>query len=142
MRQGGSAFFRDSTPPFEILSACCSLVTESQTLFNGKYSVPSWAPAPHSTPLSLVSCFISVHSSSFVFFRYFSLCSTHPTPYTLGEMISNMHVPSSLTEALSLGLNPRTDWMIKVYAFDFLRQCLLERGPKGIQEVAQILRRF
>jgi len=55
----------------------------------------------------------------------------------LGEMISNMDVPSSLTEALSLGLNPRSDWMMKVYAFDFLRQCLLERGPKGIQEVAQ-----
>jgi CLIP-associating protein 1/2 len=48
-----------------------------------------------------------------------------------------MDMSSSLTEALSLGLNPRTDWMIKVYAFDFLRQCLLERGPKGIQEVAQ-----
>ncbi|KAG2662518.1 hypothetical protein PVAP13_1KG542500 [Panicum virgatum] len=55
----------------------------------------------------------------------------------LGEMISNMNVPSSLTEALSLGFNPRSDWMMKVYAFDFLRQCLLERGPKGIQEVAQ-----
>ncbi|CAN6252821.1 unnamed protein product [Urochloa humidicola] len=55
----------------------------------------------------------------------------------LGETISNMDVPSSLTEALSLGLNPRSDWMMKVYAFDFLRQCLLERGPKGIQEVAQ-----
>ncbi|CAL4885997.1 unnamed protein product [Urochloa decumbens] len=55
----------------------------------------------------------------------------------LGEMISSMDVPSSLTEALSLGLNPRSDWMMKVYAFDFLRQCLLERGPKGIQEVAQ-----
>ncbi|PUZ78233.1 hypothetical protein GQ55_1G436800 [Panicum hallii var. hallii] len=55
----------------------------------------------------------------------------------LGDMISNMDVPSSLTEALSLGLNQRSDWMMKVYAFDFLRQCLLERGPKGIQEVAQ-----
>jgi CLIP-associating protein 1/2 len=55
----------------------------------------------------------------------------------LGEMISNMDLPSSLTEALSLGLNPRSDWMMKVYALDFLRQCLLERGPKGIQEVAQ-----
>ncbi|XP_062221558.1 CLIP-associated protein-like isoform X2 [Phragmites australis] len=55
----------------------------------------------------------------------------------LGEMISNMDVPSSLTEALSLGLNPRSDWMMRVYAFNFLRQCLLERGPKGIQEVAQ-----
>ncbi|OEL27275.1 CLIP-associated protein [Dichanthelium oligosanthes] len=55
----------------------------------------------------------------------------------LGEMISNMDVPSSLTEALSLGLNPTSDWMMKVYAFDFLRQCVLERGPKGIQEVAQ-----
>ncbi|RCV08910.1 hypothetical protein SETIT_1G364800v2 [Setaria italica] len=55
----------------------------------------------------------------------------------LGEMISNMDLPSSLTEALSLGLNPRSDWMMKVYALDFLKQCLLERGPKGIQEVAQ-----
>ncbi|TVU27720.1 hypothetical protein EJB05_19217, partial [Eragrostis curvula] len=55
----------------------------------------------------------------------------------LGEMISNMDVPSSLTEALSLGLNPRSDWMMRVYAFNFLRQCLVERGPKGMQEVAQ-----
>ncbi|KAF8691731.1 hypothetical protein HU200_040122 [Digitaria exilis] len=55
----------------------------------------------------------------------------------LGEAINNMDVPSSLTEALSLGLNPRSDWMMKVYAFDFLRQCILERGPKGIQEVVQ-----
>ncbi|GJN22547.1 hypothetical protein PR202_gb10123 [Eleusine coracana subsp. coracana] len=55
----------------------------------------------------------------------------------LGEMVSNMDAPSSLTEALSLGANPRSDWMMRVYAFNFLRQCLLERGPKGIQEVAQ-----
>nr|CAB3451488.1 unnamed protein product [Digitaria exilis] len=31
----------------------------------------------------------------------------------LGEAINNMDVPSSLTEALSLGLNPRSDWMMK-----------------------------
>lgn len=54
-----------------------------------------------------------------------------------GEMVNSMDVPSSLTEALSLGVNPRSDWMMRVYAFDFLRQSLLERGPKGIQEVAQ-----
>uniref|UniRef100_A0A0E0NMT3 TOG domain-containing protein n=1 Tax=Oryza rufipogon TaxID=4529 RepID=A0A0E0NMT3_ORYRU len=41
----------------------------------------------------------------------------------LGEMVSNMDVPSSLTEALSLGLKPKSDWMM--------------RGPRGIQEVAQ-----
>ncbi|KAF0935386.1 hypothetical protein E2562_032657 [Oryza meyeriana var. granulata] len=55
----------------------------------------------------------------------------------LGEMVSNMDVPSSLTEALSLGLNPRSDWMMRVYAFNFLRQSLLEQGPRGVQEVAQ-----
>uniref|UniRef100_A0A0E0K6V2 TOG domain-containing protein n=1 Tax=Oryza punctata TaxID=4537 RepID=A0A0E0K6V2_ORYPU len=41
----------------------------------------------------------------------------------LGEMVSNMDVPSSLTEALSMGLKPKSDWMM--------------RGPRGIQEVAQ-----
>ncbi|EEE58040.1 hypothetical protein OsJ_08868 [Oryza sativa Japonica Group] len=55
----------------------------------------------------------------------------------LGEMVSNMDVPSSLTEALSLGLKPKSDWMMRVYAFNFLRQSLLEQGPRGIQEVAQ-----
>jgi CLIP-associating protein 1/2 len=54
-----------------------------------------------------------------------------------GEMVGNMDVPSSLTEALSLGVDPRSDWMMRVYAFNFLRRCLLEHGPKGIQEVAQ-----
>lgn len=61
----------------------------------------------------------------------------HEKQLILGEMVNNMDVPSSITEALSLGLNPRSDWMMKVYAFSFLRQCLLERGSKGTQEVAQ-----
>ncbi|XP_066320786.1 CLIP-associated protein-like [Miscanthus floridulus] len=61
----------------------------------------------------------------------------HEKQLILGEMVNNMDVPSSLTEALSLGLNPRSDWMMKVYAFSFLRQCLLERGSKSTQEVAQ-----
>ena len=52
-------------------------------------------------------------------------------------MANSMDVPSSLTGALSLGLNPKSDWMMRVYAFNFLRQHLQERGPKGIQEVAQ-----
>ncbi|KAG8060727.1 hypothetical protein GUJ93_ZPchr0002g26227 [Zizania palustris] len=55
----------------------------------------------------------------------------------MSEMANNMDVPSSLTEALSLGLNPRSDWMTRVYAFNFLRQRLLEHGPRGFQEVAQ-----
>ncbi|XP_037446383.1 CLIP-associated protein-like [Triticum dicoccoides] len=55
----------------------------------------------------------------------------------IGEMANSMDVPSSLTGALSLGLNPKSDWMMRVYAFNFLRQHLQERGPKGIQEVAQ-----
>ncbi|KAI4983049.1 hypothetical protein ZWY2020_023541 [Hordeum vulgare] len=55
----------------------------------------------------------------------------------IGEMTNSMDVPSSLPGALSLGLNPKSDWMMRVYAFNFLRQHLLERGPKGIQEVAQ-----
>jgi CLIP-associating protein 1/2 len=61
----------------------------------------------------------------------------HEKQLILGEMVNNMDVPSSLTEALSLGLNPRSDWMMKAYAFSFLRQCLLERGSKSTQEVAQ-----
>ncbi|OQU85948.1 hypothetical protein SORBI_3004G344200 [Sorghum bicolor] len=61
----------------------------------------------------------------------------HEKQLILGEMVNNMDVPSSLTEALSLGLNPISDWMMKVYAFSFLRQCLLERGSKSTQEVAQ-----
>uniref|UniRef100_A0A453Q1V0 TOG domain-containing protein n=1 Tax=Aegilops tauschii subsp. strangulata TaxID=200361 RepID=A0A453Q1V0_AEGTS len=55
----------------------------------------------------------------------------------IGETANSMDVPSSLTGALSLGLNPKSDWMMRVYAFNFLRQHLQERGPKGIQEVAQ-----
>uniref|UniRef100_A0ACD5YW68 Uncharacterized protein n=1 Tax=Avena sativa TaxID=4498 RepID=A0ACD5YW68_AVESA len=55
----------------------------------------------------------------------------------LGEMVNSMDVPSSLTGALSLGLNPKSDWMMRVYAFNFLQQSLLEQAPKGIQEVAQ-----
>ncbi|KAM0847779.1 hypothetical protein ACQ4PT_054812 [Festuca glaucescens] len=54
----------------------------------------------------------------------------------LGEMVNSMDVPSSLTGALSLGLNPKSDWMMRVYAFNFLQQSLLEQAPKGIQEVA------
>ncbi|KAM3245146.1 hypothetical protein ACQJBY_056463 [Aegilops geniculata] len=55
----------------------------------------------------------------------------------IGEMANSIDVPSSLNGALSLGLNPKSDWMMRVYAFNFLRQHLQERGPKGLQEVAQ-----
>lgn len=42
--------------------------------------------------------------------------------------------PASLSEALSEGLSPSSDWCARVSAFNYLRT-LLQQGPKGIQEV-------
>ncbi|KAF2292655.1 hypothetical protein GH714_026440 [Hevea brasiliensis] len=44
--------------------------------------------------------------------------------------------PASLTDALSEGLSPSSDWNARVAAFNHLRS-LLQQGPKGIQEVIQ-----
>ncbi|XXG42694.1 hypothetical protein AAC387_Pa01g2909 [Persea americana] len=44
--------------------------------------------------------------------------------------------PASLSEALSEGLSPSSDWCARVSAFNYLRT-LLQQGPKGIQEVTQ-----
>jgi CLIP-associating protein 1/2 len=60
----------------------------------------------------------------------------------LGEMVNSMDVPSSLTGALSLGLNPKSDWMMRVYAFNFLQQSLLEQAPKAFRKLHRILRRL
>lgn len=53
-----------------------------------------------------------------------------------GEMSSYMDSPASLTDALSEGLSPSSDWMARVSAFNYLRT-LLQLGPKGIQEIMQ-----
>ncbi|XP_010263998.1 PREDICTED: CLIP-associated protein-like [Nelumbo nucifera] len=54
----------------------------------------------------------------------------------LGEMSSYMDGPASLSEALTEGLSPSSDWCARVAAFNYLRT-LLQQGPKGIQEVTQ-----
>ncbi|XP_072993824.1 CLIP-associated protein-like isoform X1 [Typha latifolia] len=54
----------------------------------------------------------------------------------LGEMAAHIDVPSSLSEALTEALNPRSDWITRIFAFDLLRS-VLQQGPKGIQEVTQ-----
>ncbi|KAE8730604.1 CLIP-associated protein [Hibiscus syriacus] len=55
---------------------------------------------------------------------------------SLGEMSSYVEGPASLSEALSEGLSPSSDWSARVAAFTYLRS-LLQKGPKGIQEVVQ-----
>lgn len=59
-----------------------------------------------------------------------------PTQFKLGEMPGYADVPSSLTEALTEGLNPKSDWIMRVFVFNFLKS-LLNHGPKGLQEVLQ-----
>ena len=44
--------------------------------------------------------------------------------------------PTSLSDALSEGLSPNSDWMVRVSAFNYL-QTLLKQGYKGIQEISQ-----
>ncbi|KAJ9176533.1 hypothetical protein P3X46_011836 [Hevea brasiliensis] len=55
---------------------------------------------------------------------------------SLGEMSNYVEGPASLTDALSEGLSPSSDWNARVAAFNYLRS-LLQQGPKGIQEVIQ-----
>lgn len=54
----------------------------------------------------------------------------------LGEMSNYTDGPASLSDALSEGLSPSSDWCARVAAFNYLRS-LLQQGPKGIQEVIQ-----
>lgn len=54
----------------------------------------------------------------------------------LGEMSNYVEGPASLSDALSEGLSPSSDWNARVAAFNYLRS-LLQQGPKGIQEVIQ-----
>ncbi|XWS76152.1 hypothetical protein CRYUN_Cryun01aG0151900 [Craigia yunnanensis] len=55
---------------------------------------------------------------------------------SLGEMSNYVEGPASLSDALSEGLSPSSDWRARVAAFTYL-QSLLQQGPKGIQEVVQ-----
>ncbi|KAJ4849156.1 hypothetical protein Tsubulata_037620 [Turnera subulata] len=55
---------------------------------------------------------------------------------TLGEMSNYAEGPASLSDALSEGLSPSSDWNARVAAFTYL-QSLLQQGPKGVQEVIQ-----
>ncbi|XWS36529.1 hypothetical protein CRYUN_Cryun20dG0092600 [Craigia yunnanensis] len=55
---------------------------------------------------------------------------------SLGEMSNYVEGPASLSDALSEGLSPSSDWCARVAAFTYLRS-LLQQGPKGIQEVVQ-----
>ena len=55
---------------------------------------------------------------------------------SLGEMSNYVEGPASLSDALSEGLSPSSDWCARVAAFNYLRS-LLQQGPRGIQEVIQ-----
>ncbi|KAJ0966561.1 hypothetical protein J5N97_023478 [Dioscorea zingiberensis] len=55
---------------------------------------------------------------------------------TLGDMTSCMDGPASLNDALTEGLSPRSDWIARVSAFNYIR-ALLQQGAKGIQEITQ-----
>ncbi|XP_022758590.1 CLIP-associated protein-like isoform X2 [Durio zibethinus] len=55
---------------------------------------------------------------------------------SLGEMSNYVEGPASLSDALSEGLSPSSDWCARVAAFTYLHS-LLQQGPKGIQEVVQ-----
>ncbi|XP_043723003.1 CLIP-associated protein-like [Telopea speciosissima] len=54
----------------------------------------------------------------------------------VGELSTCVDGPTSLYDALTEGLNPSSDWCVRVAAFNYLRT-LLQQGPKGVQEVTQ-----
>ncbi|KAJ8616826.1 hypothetical protein MRB53_036198 [Persea americana] len=56
--------------------------------------------------------------------------------FSVGDMSSCMDGPVSLSEALTEGLTPSSDWCARVCAFNYIRT-LLHQGSKGIQGVAQ-----
>ncbi|XP_039116777.1 CLIP-associated protein-like isoform X3 [Dioscorea cayenensis subsp. rotundata] len=49
---------------------------------------------------------------------------------------TGMNGPASLNDALAEGLCPRSDWIARVSAFNYIRT-FLHQDPKGIQEIAQ-----
>lgn len=55
---------------------------------------------------------------------------------SLGEVSSYTDGPASLSDALSEGLSPSSDWNARVAAFNYLH-ALLQQGPRGVQEVMQ-----
>jgi len=55
---------------------------------------------------------------------------------SLAEMSNFVDGPASLSDVLTEGLSPNSDWVARVSAFNYLRS-LLQQGPKGIQEVTQ-----
>ncbi|KAG6483908.1 hypothetical protein ZIOFF_060694 [Zingiber officinale] len=52
------------------------------------------------------------------------------------EMPSYIDGPTTLGETLNEGLNPSSDWVARVSAFNYLWS-LLQQGPKGVLEVTQ-----
>ncbi|XP_065030000.1 CLIP-associated protein-like isoform X2 [Musa acuminata AAA Group] len=52
------------------------------------------------------------------------------------EMSSYIDGPASLSDALTEGLSPSSDWVARVSAFNYLWS-LLQQGPKGILEITQ-----
>lgn len=56
--------------------------------------------------------------------------------FSFVDMSSCMDGPASLSEALSEGLAPSSDWFARVSSFNYILT-LLQQGSKGIQEVTQ-----
>ncbi|XP_030549432.1 CLIP-associated protein-like [Rhodamnia argentea] len=54
----------------------------------------------------------------------------------LSDLSSYVDGPASLSDALSEGLSPSSDWSARVAAFSYIKS-LLQQGPRGIQEVIQ-----
>ncbi|OWM82237.1 hypothetical protein CDL15_Pgr001811 [Punica granatum] len=55
---------------------------------------------------------------------------------SLGDVSNFVDGPASLSDALSEGLSPSSEWSARVAAFNYL-QSLLEQGTRGVQEVIQ-----
>ncbi|XP_031405587.1 CLIP-associated protein-like isoform X2 [Punica granatum] len=62
--------------------------------------------------------------------------SYHGRSLSSGEVLSRVDCPVSVSDKLSEGLNPSSDWSARVSAFNYL-QSLLQQGSKGVQEVVQ-----
>jgi CLIP-associating protein 1/2 len=52
------------------------------------------------------------------------------------DMYGYIDGPASLSDALSEGLSPSSDWVARVATFNFV-QTLLQQGQKGVQEITQ-----
>ena len=53
-----------------------------------------------------------------------------------GDVSGYTDALASLSDALSEGLSPSSDWVVRVSAFEFIRN-LLQQGQRGIQEITQ-----